>query len=1054
MGARAMNRNSFLHHCQISTQSAYEAFKWLLSQFEDPLTRKETILFWNTLTKDLKTHFSSTDMMSRYHFSLLNLNFSLEGHDLIKLDLLQLPSTFAPEAWSFTFFEGLARYPILEFQDKVIAELGCGIGWISLALGKQARVAKIYGLDINPKAILCSRINLFLNAFDEKGDILVQDEGRTLLDRVEFHDSNLLDYCRTRRIFLDRVIGCIPQVLSPDPEFSVRVQAHLGLNKIFQNDFEQANDEFLFSLSNYTSDQGYIEDQFGLGLIARAVEESVDVLRVAGKIILNLGGRPGSRVLQRLFLRRGFTMTVRWRTRVKQAKDTDIRSLVSIEMDTNHRFEFFMGQGSDTPVSAKTALAYAECGGEIYHELGVYEIKLRDSQLPKVLQFIRQTNFQEVRNSIDLGYSEDALVAEKVSYLNALIEYFQEVGNFRYGETIGVQKFRERIGLFFKKYYKIQLESSSIFIFPSVVALCRTILNVFHQDSGQRIKILVDAQLSKSLNTQFEVLELPRSSDLLCDLMEKLNPKIVIYSMPASEAISKDSFLRICETAEKCATRIFIDISELIELSSSPKNNAIFRYLVENSLQSHVSLICGLVKNKLYNDLEVCFLISENKSLIQWLKSSAEFVYGSTSVLTQLYYDRIFQELINFQIMGVQIEKINKIKIPVIAPSLLDRKYLQPNQLNSSHYSDNDSFTKFDFGENNLNSPKCLSKIIFESFAKMQISTEESDCYQEVIEVLKSRIILDNSIQLKVIFGCGVLPIFFKIAENCSKSGTSMIFPALGYSHFISSAQFLGVQVRIVHSQRLNYFKISADELEDLIRSIPIGQACVFMSGPLADSTGAFYTAKELHDIFSVIQNHQSTLVLDTSLSDLEFDSLKQFELINLSKFKKLKWMILGGISKEFAAGGLRVGYAVLENEKIYADLNHGQSIAIPHRTLKYTLKRIYQELIRRDNDLLFELEQQRLELKARVQLLSAVLLDAYWDPLPSSGGLFLCATPGDLIKDRDIESFIKNEMKELAHPPKWAGLEKYYRFLISVDDAEFQALIRILKQFKISLGF
>lgn len=64
--------------------------------------------------------------------------------------------------------------------------------------------------------------------------------------------------------------------------------------------------------------QGYVEDQFGLGLIARAVEESIEVVKPTGAVILNMGGRPGQAVCERLFLRRGFNIEKLWQTRVFQ----------------------------------------------------------------------------------------------------------------------------------------------------------------------------------------------------------------------------------------------------------------------------------------------------------------------------------------------------------------------------------------------------------------------------------------------------------------------------------------------------------------------------------------------------------------------------------------------------------------------------------------------------------------------------------------------------------------------------------------------------------------
>lgn len=73
---------------------------------------------------------------------------------------------------------------------------------------------KVYGLDINPRAIKIAWINLYLNALDDDGLPIYDGEGKTLLDRVEFYESDLLSYCRDNKIELDRIVGCIPQVLT------------------------------------------------------------------------------------------------------------------------------------------------------------------------------------------------------------------------------------------------------------------------------------------------------------------------------------------------------------------------------------------------------------------------------------------------------------------------------------------------------------------------------------------------------------------------------------------------------------------------------------------------------------------------------------------------------------------------------------------------------------------------------------------------------------------------------------------------------------------------
>lgn len=55
-------------------------------------------------------------------------------------------------------------------------------------------------------------INLYLNALSDDGSPVLDHEGKSLLDRVEFHVSDLLAYCREQKLTMDLIVGCIPQV--------------------------------------------------------------------------------------------------------------------------------------------------------------------------------------------------------------------------------------------------------------------------------------------------------------------------------------------------------------------------------------------------------------------------------------------------------------------------------------------------------------------------------------------------------------------------------------------------------------------------------------------------------------------------------------------------------------------------------------------------------------------------------------------------------------------------------------------------------------------------
>ena len=963
------------------------------------------------------------------------------------------------------FFEGLTRYKPAEFQDRRVAELGCGIGWITLALAKQTKPAKVYGLDINPRAITCSRINLYLNAYDAEGQPAWVHEGRTLDEIVEFHQSDLLEYCSKKGMSLDRVVGCIPQVLNPDPDFAARmIRGEVG---------ETASDEFLHSLSNYAPQQGHLEDEFGLGLIARAVEESADVLRSSGKVILNLGGRPGTQVLKRLFLRRGFTVRPIWNTRVTQAKDTDIRGLAAIEERTSHRFEFYIEQGSDAPIPARTALAYAEAGGEIAHSLSVYEAKLRDPlHLPAILRLLRKAGYEDARNAIDLSYPEDTLAEEKMSFLSALAEQFEGPTFFPYEKTAGLQSFRKRLGYFFRNYYRVGFEEGNFVVTPSSAAACKNVLALYRPK-----RALVDSQLARAMGPApagTEVLEAPRSADLFCELVERLNPELAIYSMSENVARTRDSFLRILEVTAKTKTRILIDISELIELSSTPAGNGVFRYLAQNPLPAHVALVCGLVKNRLYRDLQVCFVISENQDLLQAMVNAAELTHSRTPVFSQLYYDRILQDLLSFHISQVAegargragIERVitpedgffKKNFVSISADA--EAAFRHPAIVGERLAQQSANAIRLDYGENCLPAPESLKRALFEAFARIQLSREETDPAPEIVETVRARFGLESPLGLHVALGDGVAPLFSQIAEHCARTGGTLVFPAGAYGYFIAAARFHGAKVVVASSRAEDQFKVTPQAIRSTLTQAGPG-AWVILSAPVVNPTGAVYSSIELDALMAAASEHSAIVVLDSVFSGLEFEPNQTLPRANWAPGSR--WAVLGGVSKEFAAGGLRLGYGVSSDAEVLQAWRHSL-LDQPHSTLGFALKKVFGQILRREPEILENLSQQRTALRERANRLEAALRRSGWDVLPPKGGLFLTATPTRIIgktwgktsgkpgtsqiNHENVCEVLRKRAGVIINSPGWTGIPGYYRFVLSVPEVEFEAALSALEAF------
>lgn len=103
------------------------------------------------------------------------------------------------------------------------------------------------------------------------------------------------------------------------------------------------------------------------------------------------------------------------------------------------------------------------------------------------------------------------------------------------------------------------------------------------------------------------VIEAPRQSDLMVELIRKLKPQVVVTGIANFEAITSAAFVNLLNVTRETGSRIFLDISDQFELSSSlPSSNGVLKYLAGNSLPSHAAIICSLLKNQV---LAIIFIL-------------------------------------------------------------------------------------------------------------------------------------------------------------------------------------------------------------------------------------------------------------------------------------------------------------------------------------------------------------------------------------------------------------------------------------------------------------
>lgn len=1062
--------SEFLEQCKVSGYNAYNAIKGVLERLHNPETRADARKILAAVEKYVEKQVPEVNSMATYHFRLHRLSLTdYEGfrENRQSLTLLELPSIFIPEDWSFTFFEGISRHPDTGFRDRDVTELGCGNGWVSIAMAERWLPRKVIGLDINPRAIKVAWINLYLNALNDDGLPVLDHEGKTLLDRVEFYVSDLLAYCREQHLTMDLIVGCIPQILNPDPS---------AMSKLIT---ENASEEFLYSLSNYCGLQGFVEDQFGLGLVARAAEEGISIIRPTGRLIFNIGGRPGQAVTERLFSRRGFYINKLWQTRVNQAPDTDILALVEIEKNTRHRFEFFMGRVSEEPISARTAWAFLQSGGEISHGLSVYECKLRMPNQVKTISKFLSNGFEETRGALDLSFADESAAEEKIPFLAHLARALEDLSYFPHESPAGSSRFRNLIAGFMRIYHHIPITPASVVVLPSRAVAIENLLRVY----SPRLA-LVDAALTRWLpkkwltalpaqganggaisqsNNKVTVVEAPRRSDLVVQLVKNLKPQVVVTSLADYEMRTSTAFELLLDATGNIGARLVLDISEYLELSSLPGTNGVLQYLTSHPLPMHATIICGLVKNQVYTDLEVAFIISENQTLLNTLAKAGDVTYGRTAISSQFYYGCLFHELLSFQLperhtLPQRLPKEEETsKFISFSPSsteaLCEVENVNLDQLPPT--------ICMDFDENILPVPDAVKVSVFEGFARQNISEDEMDPRPEILDYLQNRYGLPHAHTKELFLSDTSTSLFTKLVLACVEENGTLVFPMGSSGTLFSVAKFLEADFKRLPTEASNAFKATSGQIDSFLKGIE--KPWVYIPGPTISPTGQIFSNSEIGEILAVCKGYGARVILDTSFSGLEYNQSPNWDLKEVgsgSKENSYAVAILGGFSTCLMTGGLEFGFAAVADSVFIEAFKEAPTMSRPHGTLKYTIKKLLGQMSQKSEVLLTGLGEQKKILKYRAEQFCKLLKDCGWDVVEPLGGISMVASPsayeGKSVKG-DKETLGSDNIRDAILKATglsissctWTGIPNYCRFMLALSEEDFTAACKALQRFK-----
>ncbi len=254
---------------------------------------------------------------------------------------------FIPDEWSAALLRGLQR---VDFGGRTAIEPGVGTGNNAAYLASLPK-------DRRPK-------ELWVGDYDERmapvaarnADRMLEPDQRSVVRPCEGALS-LIAWAERQKIRPDIVYGCLPQI--PCDE-NTDLSKGDGYSHYYKVDRHEAD-----------------IDDFGLGLQRALLLEARDMLPSHGKVVLNLGGRPGKDLLEQLFIRNGFQPEILHSEIIRQHAGTDLQPLAKREAVmkgiTGHEFEFFGDPDGKEPINATEAFSRRMKGDHVYHNIYVVQ---------------------------------------------------------------------------------------------------------------------------------------------------------------------------------------------------------------------------------------------------------------------------------------------------------------------------------------------------------------------------------------------------------------------------------------------------------------------------------------------------------------------------------------------------------------------------------------------------------------------------------------------------------------------------------------------------------
>ncbi|HJW08025.1 MAG TPA: aminotransferase class I/II-fold pyridoxal phosphate-dependent enzyme, partial [Holophagaceae bacterium] len=522
----------------------------------------------------------------------------------------------------------------------------------------------------------------------------------------------------------------------------------------------------------------------------------------------------------------------------------------------------------------------------------------------------------------------------------------------------------------------------------------------------------------------------------VADLLPLLKPKLVVIASP------RGGLERLLARCAELDILLVLDESDRFVIGSRAPENPGLAFLAQHADSPNLAVLVGLIHSQAFPDVELALLFSRHPRLMAGLEVAAELSYSRLSCFHQAYYDSLFDELLSFRVnTGAPRAEARPAGGPALS-STMDELLRSPAFARPAPDPD---VIRLDFGENELPLPRRLQAGILQGFLEppQPGGATRPEARRAAADHLRATRLPELK-DAQLVLGMGTLPLLFDALRVMARSlgrPPVVLLPLGSYGVFPALVQAAGGKARRLQTRAPGFLATPA-EVHDA------GAFDALLLTHPANPSGAAYTPDALRELARLASARGAKLIIDEVfglLADLDGPApFGQDRWAGLTGPERESLLVLCGASKEFAAGGLRLGLAASADSAWLAAMEDLQLDPLPV-SIQVAVSTLFGEphLLRQ------EMEAHRAALARRRHRLLEGLRGLGFAVASEGGGLFLFPDAAPLSKDPEALSLdLEAKARVRMNTPSWSGTTSHLRACYAIPEARIDEALQRLKTY------